>query len=320
MVCIVGLVILTIAIAVPLALTSGDKDSNGYFGRTVLDEVPLIDGHNDLPNNLYKLERNRLQNIDLTFNLKEHPVWGKTASSHTDIPRLLEGKVGGQFWVAYVGCDTQYKDATERTLEQIDVIKRMIKKYPKYFKLAKTSDEIMEAYKERKIASMICVEGGHSMDSRLALLRIYHELGVRYMTLTHNCPTPWADSYQIDDPSNANQVRRNITQWGQNVIWEMNRLGIMVDISHVSHGVMMDVLKYTKAPVIFSHSSSFSVFNHHRNVRDDILNSLIANKGIIMINFYPAFVGGKTIDTIIGNNNLMIRINYYIDKIKQIIL
>ncbi|XP_055620056.1 dipeptidase 1-like isoform X2 [Toxorhynchites rutilus septentrionalis] len=304
----VGVIAITaVVIAVPLAISSSDSDNrdpndvNHFFGRTVLDEVPLIDGHNDLPYNLYSVERNRINKFDLDKNLRDNPKWNTTKTSHTDIPRLLEGKIGSQFWVAYVGCDTQYKDAVERTLEQIDVIKRMVKKYSKYMKYVTSADGIMEAFREKKIGSLIAVEGGHSMDSRLAMLRMYYELGVRYMTLTHTCNTPWADASPVD--ANATAVLKNVTEWGKTVIWEMNRLGMLVDISHVSHGVMVDVLKYSKAPVIFSHSSSHHVFPHHRNVRDDVLKKLIANDGLIMVNFYTGFIGGKTIDDVVHHLN-----------------
>lgn len=205
--------------------------------------------------------------------------------------------MGAQFWVAYVSCSTQYKDAVERTLEQIDVIKRMVAQYPKYMKYVTSADGIMQAFKEKKIGSLIAVEGGHSMDSRLAMLRMFYELGVRYMTLTHTCNTPWADASPVDGNSSA--VLKNVTEWGKNVIWEMNRLGMLIDISHVSHGVMVDVLTETKAPVIFSHSSSHNVFPHHRNVQDDVLKMLIENNGIIMVNFYTSFIGGNTIDYVL---------------------
>lgn len=298
--------VIAVGIAVPLAAHSkAEREAAGgdklFFGRTVLDEVPLIDGHNDLPYNLYLREKNRINNFDLDRDLRKDPVWGNVSNSHTDIPRLVEGKVGAQFWVAYVSCATQYKDAVERTFEQIDVIKRMVKKYSKYMKYVTSADGIMTAFNEGKIGSLIAVEGGHSMNSRLAMLRIFYEVGVRYMTLTHTCSTPWADASPVD--ANATAVLKNVTTWGQNVIWEMNRLGMLIDISHVSHGVMVDVLEKTKAPVIFSHSSSHHTFPHHRNVQDDVLKKLIDNKGIIMVNFYTEFIGGKSIDDVVHHLN-----------------
>uniref|UniRef100_A0A182PEP3 Dipeptidase n=1 Tax=Anopheles epiroticus TaxID=199890 RepID=A0A182PEP3_9DIPT len=298
--------VVAVAIAVPIASNSDTDnkvlpEANQFFGRTVLDEVPLIDGHNDLPWNLYNYERNQINKFELNADLKAHPVWGPATNSHTDIPRLREGKVGAQFWVAYVACDNQYKDAVERTMEQIDVIKRMVRKYPEHMKYVTSTEGIMEAFRERKIGSLIAVEGGHSMDSRLAVLRMFYELGVRYMTLTHSCNTPWADASPIDNQSEA--TLRNVTDWGRNVLWEMNRLGMLIDVSHVSHGVMVEVLEHTKAPVIFSHSSSYAVFQHHRNVRDDVLKKLVDNNGIIMVNFYTGFIGGRSIDNVIEHLN-----------------
>jgi membrane dipeptidase len=159
-------------------------------GSDVLDEVPLIDGHNDLPYNLYRVENNQINDFDFDSNLKDNPKWN-ISSSFTDLPRLKLGKLGGQFWVAYVSCERNYKDAAERTIEQIDVIKRLVKKYPNDLMYVTKADQIMEAFQQKKIASMIEIEGGHSLDSRLSVLRLYYELGVRCMTMTHSCNTPW---------------------------------------------------------------------------------------------------------------------------------
>ncbi|XP_062716495.1 dipeptidase 1-like [Aedes albopictus] len=301
---IVAAIITICAITIPVVIvtSSGDGDPKPFVGREILDEVPLIDGHNDLPFNIYKVERNLLANFNLDSNLKEHAVWGQTASSHTDLPRLRKGKLGAQFWVAYIRCaDTQYKDAVARTLEQIDVAKRVIAKYPDDLKYVTTAAGIMEAFNEKKIASLLVVEGGHSIDSRLPVLRMFYELGVRYMTLTHSCNLPWADASPIDDEPEAQL--NNLSEWGHIVIREMNRLGMMIDISHVSYGVMQDVLKESLAPVIFSHSSSHAVNQHHRNVQDDVLRGLVKNNGIVMVNFYPVFVGGNTIDDVVKHFN-----------------
>ncbi|XP_065077833.1 dipeptidase 1-like [Ochlerotatus camptorhynchus] len=303
---VVAAIITICAIAIPVAIvTSYDdaqKDQLPFAGRDVLDEVPLIDGHNDLPFNIYKVERNLLANFNLDSNLKEHPVWGQTDSSHTDLPRLRKGKLGAQFWVAYIRCaDTQYKDAVARTLEQIDVAKRVIAKYPNDLKYVTTADGIMEAFEEKKIASLLVVEGGHSIDSRFAVLRMFYELGVRYMTLTHSCNTPWADASPIDEEEEPQLT--NLSEWGRDVIREMNRLGMMIDISHVSYGVMRDSLSHSLAPVIFSHSSAHTVFQHHRNVQDDVLRELVKNNGIVMVNFYPLFVGGNSIDDVVKHFN-----------------
>jgi membrane dipeptidase len=161
-----------------------------FRGSDVLYEVPLIDAHNDLPFNLYQIEQNQLKNFKLESNLKNNPKW-RVPASYTDLPRLRKGRVGGIFWAAYVDCKANYCDAVEKTLEQIDVIKRLINKYPNDLVLVTEADQIMEAFQQGRIASMIEIEGGHSIDSRLSVLRMYYDLGVRCMTLTHNCDLPW---------------------------------------------------------------------------------------------------------------------------------
>lgn len=193
--CFIVPLAIALASAVPFIVFQ-DKitdDQQIWKGSFVLDEVPLIDTHNDLPWNLYSLENNQLKRFNFNSDLKLNPRW-QIESSFTDIPRLREGKVGGQFWVAYVTCTNNYKDAVERTMEQIDVIKRLINEYPKDLMYVTEADQIMEAFKQRKIASIIEIEGGHSIDSRLSVLRLYYELGVRCLTLTHNCNTPWYEN------------------------------------------------------------------------------------------------------------------------------
>ncbi|CAL7944393.1 unnamed protein product [Xylocopa violacea] len=260
---------------------------NNFKGSNALDSAPLIDGHNDLAYNLYALLNNNLDKFDLTKNLSDDKIWGMNAcnSCYTDLPRLRKGKVGAQFWAAFVGCDSQYKDAVQLTMRQIDVIKRLVNKYPNDLQFVTEADSIEEAWKNGKIASMIGVEGGHSMDSSLAVLRLYYELGVRYMTLTHMCNTPWADSSLVND-----SAVHNLTEFGAAVIYEMNRLGMLVDLSHVSHNVMRHVLLRTKAPIMFSHSSAFSVCHNYRNVPDDVLHMVKKNNGVVMVNFYSGFV------------------------------
>lgn len=277
----VGTVVIFVAMAcaIILPMTLGDHDTGepqrqSFKGSSVLYDVPLIDGHNDLPHQLYTLIRNRLEDFKFDSNLLLDPLWGPHSESHTDLPRLRTGQVGGQFWVAFTECTTQHRDAVERTMVQIDVIKRLIKAYPNDLQYALTADDIVEAHKNNKIASLIVVEGGHSIDDRLSILRLYYELGVRYMTLSHNCNQPWVDASQIDLDETAE--KRNLTTWGVNVIMEMNRLGMMVDLSHVSYGVMHAVLDVTKAPVIFSHSSSYTVYPHNRNVQDDVLLRVVS--------------------------------------------
>jgi membrane dipeptidase len=237
---------------------------------------PVIDGHNDLPWELRRLDGLAFGKIDLL-----RPV----AKTHTDIPRLRKGGVGGQFWSAYVPVDTVRKgEAVKRTLEQIDVVHRLVARYPQHFEMAGTAADVERVRKAGKIASMIGVEGGHSIDNSLEILRDYYRLGVRYMTLTHSENTPWADS-ATDAPKVS-----GLSPFGEEVVREMNRLGMMVDLSHVSPECMKKALAVTAAPVIFSHSSARAVADHPRNVPDDVLALVKQNGGVVMVNFYSGFV------------------------------
>jgi membrane dipeptidase len=239
----------------------------------------VVDAHNDLPwelrREIRKPEKGFLS-VDLTLNQK---------SFHTDIPRLRQGGVGCQFWSAWVPNETAKKGTAVRTtLEQIDLIHQMIARYPSDFEFARTAADIERIRKAGKIASLIGIEGGYSIDNSLELLRNYHRLGVAYMTLTHSDNLDWADS-ATDDPK-----LKGLSPFGVEVVHEMNRLGMMVDISHVSPDTMKAVLKASRAPVIFSHSSARGVADHPRNVPDDVLPLVKANNGVIMVNFYPGFV------------------------------
>ncbi|CAL1683643.1 unnamed protein product [Lasius platythorax] len=278
----VGLSILLLVIGLSVGLSV-----NTFKGRDALDSAPLIDGHNDLPYNFYHILSNNLSAFHFESDLRNDNVWGKNACSScfTDLPRLNAGKVGGQFWVAYTPCESQYKDSVQLTLRQIDVIRRFIQRYPANLQLVTAAGDIETTWRNGKIASMIAIEGGHSLDSSLALLRLYYDLGVRYVTLTHTCNTPWADASIVD-----NGYVYNLTDFGKTVVYEMNRIGMLVDLSHVSHNVMREVLAITRAPVIFSHSSAFSVCKHYRNVPDDVLHLVKKNNGIVMVNFYSGFV------------------------------
>lgn len=236
----------------------------------------LVDGHNDLPWAIRETANSLFRRVDIR---KDQP------KLHTDIPRLKKGNVGVQFWSAYVPASTAKKGTAVRlTMEQIDVIHRMMKQYPDVFEMAATYDDIIRIRKAGKIASMIGVEGGHSIDNSLAVLRLYHKLGVRYMTLTHSETLDWADSATDEPKSNG------LSQFGEQVVLEMNRLGMLVDISHVSVDTMKDALRVSKAPVIASHSSAYSVAEHPRNVPDDVLKLVKKNGGVIMVNFYSGFV------------------------------
>uniref|UniRef100_A0A672KM68 Dipeptidase n=1 Tax=Sinocyclocheilus grahami TaxID=75366 RepID=A0A672KM68_SINGR len=249
----------------------------------LMADTPLIDGHNDLPWQMRSLFNNQLNTVDLY----------KLNSTHTNIPKIKEGHLSAQFWAAYVPCDTQYKDAVRQTLEQIDVIHRMCHKYPEVFKFAASSQDILDAFEQNKTASLIGVEGGHSIDSSLGTLRTMYQLGVRYLTITHSCNTPWADNWLVDTGSEP-EAHGGLSDFGKQVIREMNRIGMLIDLSHVSEKVMNQVLDISEAPVIFSHSSAYSICNHKRNVPDDVLMRVKEKKGIVMVNFYNDYVTCQT--------------------------
>ncbi|XP_046538650.1 dipeptidase 1 isoform X2 [Equus quagga] len=247
----------------------------------IMQGTPVIDGHNDLPWQLLKMFNNQLR--DERANLTT------LASTHTNIPKLKAGFVGGQFWSAYVPCDTQNKDAVRRTLEQIDVVHRMCQMYPETFVCVTNSTGIRQAFQEGRVASLVGVEGGHSIDSSLAVLRALYHLGMRYLTLTHSCNTPWADNWLVDTGEDKAQSQ-GLSLFGQTVLKEMNRLGVMIDLAHVSVATMKAALELSKAPVIFSHSSAYSLCAHRRNVPDDVLQLVKQTGSLVMVNFYNDYV------------------------------
>ncbi|KAG5328196.1 DPEP1 Dipeptidase, partial [Acromyrmex charruanus] len=248
--------------------------------RQVLSEVPLIDGHNDLPWNIRNFLHNQLAEFDFNRDLRQVAPWSKSAWSQTDLVRLRQGMVGGQFWAAYVPCESQHLNAVQLTLEQVDLIKRLIEKYSQHLQFAASSREILEAHGRGRIASLIGVEGGHSLGSSLAVLRTLYQLGVRYLTLTHTCNTPWAKSSSVEDDDEDGK-------FGINIFFRMNRIE---NLSHTARATMRDALRVSKAPLIFSHSSAFAICNSSRNVPDDILKQLADNGGLVMVTFYNYFV------------------------------
>ncbi|XP_046653054.1 dipeptidase 1-like [Daphnia pulicaria] len=261
--------------------------------RIILDRVPLIDGHNDFPNSLRKYANNQIDDLDI-YDLTTLEPWASSPSSHTDINRLRQGKVGAQFWSTYIPCATQYKDAILKTLEQIDVVHRLVEANPSTFEFVTSAQGIEDAFSRGRIGSLVGLEGGHSIGSSLAVLRMMYDMGVRYMTMTHLCNTPWADHSLLDDPGNV-PVHDGLTPFGKTVVAEMNRLGMLVDISHVSRKTMRDVLETSTAPVIFSHSSAYALCNDTRNVPDDILQLVTLNGGIVIVNFFTIYVScGQT--------------------------
>jgi membrane dipeptidase len=248
----------------------------------ILRDVPLIDGHNDLPWQYRERVKNQLAQIDLRQDQSK-----LAKPLHTDILRLRTGLLGGQFWSVYVPATLKGADAVQATFEQIDVVHRMDAAYPDVFALALTADDVTRIHKSGRIASLIGMEGGHSINNSLGTLRQLYAAGARYMTLTHSLNNDWADS-GTDDPKH-----NGLTPFGKLVIAEMNRLGMLVDLSHVSAKTMHDTLDVTAAPVIFSHSSARAVTNHARNVPDDVLLRVRQNGGVVMVTWVPSFVAEK---------------------------
>jgi membrane dipeptidase len=250
--------------------------------RAIHARAIVIDGHNDLP---WKLRQKAKSSFDVWDIAK--PVPGM----HTDIPRLRKGGVGAQFWAAYVPADTLKKGTSVRTtMEQIDLIHRMLQRYPETFEWALTADAIESAHKRGKIGSLIGVEGGHSIDGSLGVLRTYYTLGVRYMTLTHSDTLAWADSSTDVSKSGG------LSDFGREVVREMNRLGMLVDISHTSDDTVRDALEVSTAPIIASHSSARALANHVRCIPDGLLRAIGEKGGVVMVNFFSGYLVPESAD------------------------
>jgi membrane dipeptidase len=269
-------VLLFVVAAAVAALSAQSATTVADRVAAIHKAAPVVDGHNDYPWALREKSPGRDLNV---LDIRQ-----SQPSLMTDIARLRAGGVGGQFWSVYVPSTMQGKEAVRATLEQIDVVHRMVAKYPDTLVLARTADDVERAFKAGKIGSMIGMEGGHSIDSSLATLRMMHTLGAGYMTLTHSKNVPWADS-ATDKP-----VLGGLSPFGEQVVGEMNRLGMLVDLSHVSADTMADAIRVSRAPVIFSHSSARGVCGHPRNVPDEILKQLPENGGVVMVTFVPSFI------------------------------
>jgi membrane dipeptidase len=271
--------LLTTLVALCLCQPAAAQSADPYLARAkaLHRAVPMIDTHNDLP----EMIRGRAHN-DLGLMDPDRPL----ENIDTDIPRMKQGMVGGQFWAAYVPASFVDKGGATYALEQIDVIHRMVDRSPS-LGWATTAAGIIRVHGRGKIASLIGIEGGYAIENSLANLRMFYQLGVRYMTLTHGGNTAWADA-ATDQPRHG-----GLTAFGKEVVREMNRLGMMVDLSHVSDGTMRDAIKVSEAPVIFSHSSARALADHARNVPDDILELTAKNGGVVMVNIFPGFVNQR---------------------------
>lgn len=275
----IRVVLLTTVAAVLAAGSVLAQDTAGEArARRILERTPLIDGHNDLPWALREKHGNDPYAVDLSADLDA------STDLHTDIPRLRAGGVGGQFWSVYVPATLTPTEAARETFEQIDTVKRIVAAHPEAFELATTAADVERIHRRGKIASLIGMEGGYSIDDSLGLLREFFDAGARYITLTHSKTTTWADS-ATDAPKWG-----GLSPFGEQVVREMNRLGMMVDLSHVSEETMLDAMRVSDAPVIFSHSSARAVTGHARNVPDSVLRLMPEDGGVVMVTFVPGFV------------------------------
>jgi membrane dipeptidase len=275
---------LVAALLLSAPLAAQTVDTATATANAALEAAPVFDGHNDVPNQLRARVANQINGFDFEDTLDTGEGHPEGRPLHTDLARLKEGKVGAQFWSVYVPSNPDEAEAVREVIEQIDVTKRLIARYPQGLRFATTADEVERAMAEGKVASLLGMEGGHSIGSSLAVLRQLHALGARYMTLTHNSNTPWADA-ATDTPKHD-----GLSPFGMDVVREMNRLGMLVDLSHVSEATMMDALDVAKAPVIFSHSGARAVNGHARNVPDTVLARLPQNGGIVMVVALPRFI------------------------------
>jgi membrane dipeptidase len=266
-------------IASPLSaqgVTTTTPDRHMQAALRVLASTPLVDGHNDLP---WAIRNQEEAPMDVAAYDLRHRT-----SGHTDIPRLRSGGVGAQFWSVYVPSAAVEEGAARVQLEEIDIARQMIAAYPDHLELALSPSDVERVFGAGKIASMLGMEGGHAIENSLGSLRAFYDLGARYMTLTHSETIDWADAC-------TGEVRHNgLTRFGEEVVHEMNRLGMLVDLSHVSPATMSDALDMVEAPVIFSHSSARALTNHVRNVPDSILRRMPSNGGIVMVTFVPSFI------------------------------
>jgi len=265
-----------IALAAPARAQGIDPKVQARIDR-VLRATPLIDGHNDIAEQLRENYGGNTEGLASGTDKRPHPLM-------TDMARLRQGRVGGQFWSVYIPADVEGDRAIRNTLEEIDIVKRIVAAYPKDLEQAYTAEDVMRIHRAGRVDSLIGVEGGHQMGHSFAALRSFYNLGARYMTLTHFKTTEWADS-ATDVPKHD-----GLTDYGKAVVLEMNRIGMLVDLSHVSEATMMDSLDVSRAPVIFSHSSAKALDGHPRNVSDAVLRRLPQNGGVVMVNFAPDYV------------------------------
>jgi membrane dipeptidase len=276
-----------LALAALLASSAAAARTPEQVAEAALKAAPVWDGHNDVPEQLRARRNDMIADFDFTDTTGTADPANERKAMHTDLARLRRGQVGAQFWSVYVSAQLPEPQAVQATLEQIDVTKRLIARYPRELELVTTAAGAARAIKAGRIASLIGMEGGHSIGGSLAVLRQMYALGARYMTITHFKNLAWADS-ATDAPEHD-----GLTDFGKDVVREMQRLGMLVDLSHVSEATMLDALDVAKAPVIFSHSGARAIDNHPRNVPDEVLSRVKANGGVVMVVTLPSYVSEK---------------------------
>lgn len=276
----VRLVLCTLVVATSLPLAA--QDPHMAKALRVLRTTPLVDGHNDLP---WAIRNFSAAPMDVdAYDLT------KRTTGHTDIPRLRAGMLGGQFWSVYIPGDIKDSGFAKVQLEQIDIANRIFRKYPSVFQPALTAAQVRSAFAQKKIGSILGMEGGHAIENSLGALRAFYDLGARYMTLTHNVTLDWADA------GSGDQIHAGLTKFGEEVVREMNRLGMLVDLSHTAPSTMSDALNVSEAPVIWSHACARAITDVPRNVPDSIIARLPKNGGVLMVTFVPGFLSQKIVD------------------------
>jgi membrane dipeptidase len=268
------------------AAASAADDPALARARRILSTTPLIDGHNDLPWEIRTYEK-------APMDVAAYDLAVRTPGQ-TDLARLAEGKVGGQFWSVYVPGEPRKEGYARMQLEQLDIARRMIARYPDRLTLALTADDVERAFRAGRIGSLLGMEGGHVLENSLGTLRAYHALGARYLTLTHNVTLDWADTQAFPAKHGG------LTRFGEEVVREMNRLGMLVDLSHAAVETMDDALRVSEAPVLFSHSSARALTDVGRNVPDEILKRMAGNGGVVMVTFVPGFVDKAVYDAYVA--------------------
>ncbi|XP_065205470.1 dipeptidase 2-like [Planococcus citri] len=305
-----GVILVSVIVAVILVFTlllSGNESTPKpaeFVGRDVLKDVALVDGYNNLPVSLWYQLSGKINDFKFNQDLSKDAslTWLKT-----DIPRLKQGMVGCQIWTAKSRCTSQLKDSVASTIQQIDAITRLNRKFKDDMKIVYNSEDINQIFKDGKIGSILSIDGGHSIDNKLSVLRTYYALGVRYITLTSECNTPWSTSYTTDS-------KNDLTSFGEKVIEEMNRVGMIIDLYQSSEATQKKVLEKSKAPVIFSSVATWYHKEVLPNIKNDVLDLIKKNNGLVMITFNPDYMLKKKGDTV-TIENVVEQINYIRDKI-----